>query len=170
VNPEIANKFYSNCIAADPFIVSTVFQKSAHRYSASIPASNIFKLPSNQNLKFYLFKFHNVFDGLIGLDNLKLLQANIDFNNGYLITPHTKIKLMYYQTKPELNCITISPRTEQVIKLKTTINKGEIIIPHQKIHNCEIPECLTVAKDGFALTTILNNSCMPVTLDFRNQY
>lgn len=166
INPNLAEKYYNNCIIDDPFIVSTVFQKSAHRYSALIPASSIFKLPNKQNLKFYLFKFHNVFDGLIGLDNLKLLQANIDFNSGYLITPYAKIKLMFYKTEPVLNCITISPRTEQVIRVKTDITKGEIIIPHQKIHNCEIPECLTIAKEGYALTTILNNSCSPVTLDF----
>lgn len=83
-----------------------------------------------------------MFDGLIGLDNLKLLQANIDFNSGYLITPYAKIILMFYKTKLALNCITISPRTEQLISVKIDITKGEIIILHQKIHNCEIPECL----------------------------
>lgn len=62
--------------------------------------------------------------------------------------------------------IKVSPRSEQVIKVRTSIPNGEIIIPHQKIHNCEIPESLTIAKDGEALTTILNNSMDPITLDF----
>lgn len=62
LNPDLAQRYFSNFIQEDPFIVSTVFQKSAHRFSALIPASKIFNLPDSQNLKFYLFKFHNVFD------------------------------------------------------------------------------------------------------------
>lgn len=166
INPELAFKCFPNCIRNDPFIVSTVFQKSAHQYSAEIPASKIFELPKQTNLKFYLFKFHNVFDGLIGIDNLKILQANVNFDKGYLITPYTKIKLCFHETRTELNCITISPRCEQLIQIPTSIRNGEIIIPYQKIHNCEIPECLTIAKNGKALTSILNNTCEPITLDF----
>ncbi|CAH1984609.1 unnamed protein product [Acanthoscelides obtectus] len=52
------------------------------------------------------------------------------------------------------------------MKIKTSIANGEIVIPHQKFHNCEIPECLTIAKNYFALTTILNNTTKPVTLNF----
>lgn len=166
IDPNIAKNLYPNQIINDPFIVSTVFQKSAHQHSALIPASKLFKLPKNQNLKFYLFKFHNVFDGLLGLDNLKILQANLDFNKGFLVTPYTRIKLQFHKTQSEINCITILPRMEQVIKIKTSIKNGDIVIPHQKMHNCEIPECLSVARNGYALTTILNNTCNPVTLDF----
>lgn len=88
LNPKLANKHFSNRIRDDPFTVSTVFQQSSHKHSVTIPAPRIFKLPKNTDLKFYLFKFHNVFDGLIGLDNLKLLEANIDFNKGILKTPY----------------------------------------------------------------------------------
>lgn len=123
-------------------------------------------MPNQIPLKFFLFKFHNTFHGLLGLDNLKLLQAQLDFSNGFLITPYTKIKLKYYNTNNNLNLITIFPRSEQVIKVKTSIRNGEIILPHQKIHNCEIPECLTVAKNGEAITTILNNTTQKLTLDF----
>lgn len=58
------------------------------------------------------------------------------------------------------------PRTQQVIKVRTSIKNGEIIIPHQKFQNCEIPECITYAKNGEALTTILNNCEQKVTLNF----
>ena len=83
IDPQLAFNFYPNCIGNDPFIVSTVFQKSAHKFSALLPASKIFKLPKQENLKFYLFKFHNTFNGLLDLDNLKLLQANLDFNTEF---------------------------------------------------------------------------------------
>lgn len=165
IDPNIAKQLYPKQIMNDPFIVSTVFQKSAHQHSTLIPASSIFKLPENKNLKFYLFKFHNVFDGLIGLDNLKHLQANLDFNKGYLMTPYTNIKLRFHKTSCSVHNITITPRVEQVVRIKTTIKNGDIIIPHQKLHNCEIPECLSVAKNGYALTTVLNNTCNSITLD-----
>ena len=108
IDPDIAKKLYPNNINYDPFIVSSVFQQSAHQYSVYIPASHIFKLKENKHLKFYLFKFHNVFDGLIGLDILKELEATIDFNKKCLITPYTKIKLQFFITKSEVNNITIS--------------------------------------------------------------
>lgn len=166
LDPNFVNKFYPNFISNDPFIVSTVYQKSAHQFSANIPSSKLFNLPYHQNLKFYLFKFHDFFDGLLGIDNLKLLRANLDFGTGFLVTPHVSIKLRFHKTQPQINCITIPPRVQQVIKIPTSIKHGEIIISHQKIQNCEIPECLTSAKNGFALTTILNNTTQPVTLDF----
>lgn len=113
-----------------------------------------------------MFKFHNIFHGLIGLDNLKILQASINYDTGHLITPYTKIKLLFHKIQNNLNLITIEPRSEQVIKVRTSIPNGEIIIPHQKFHNCEIPECLTIARNSQAITTILNNTTSPVTLDF----
>lgn len=45
-----------------------------------------------QKSKKFLKKFHKIFEDLIGLDNLKLLQASsLNFNKGYLISPHAKI-------------------------------------------------------------------------------
>lgn len=117
-------------------------------------------------MKFFLFKFHDTFDGLIGLDNLEFLQTNIDFANGILYTPYNKIKILYQNTKRNLNHISIAPRSEQVIKIKTSIRNGEIIIPYQKLGNCEIPESLSISRNGVAITTILNNSIDKVSLDF----
>nr|CAH7759761.1 unnamed protein product [Callosobruchus chinensis] len=59
-------------------------KKSSHKHSASIPASRIFQIPYPMNLKFYLFKFHNIFHDLIGLDNIKALQANLNYKDGFL--------------------------------------------------------------------------------------
>ena len=165
INPEICSKYFNNLIKNDPFIVSSVFQKSAHKYSVNIPISKIFQSPKLKQLKFFLFKFHDTFDGLIGLDNLEKLEASINFKTGYLTTPFAEIKLLFYNVKNNFNYINISPRTEQVIELKTSILDGEIIIPYQKLHNCEIPECLSVARNGKAITTILNNTTSPVSLD-----
>lgn len=113
-------------------------------YSAMIPASKIFNLSDNSKLKFYLFKFHDVFDGLIGLDNLKILQASLDFGKGNLITPYAKIKLSFIDTPTELTCFTITPRCEQ----KTIIKNREITVPHKKNYNRKISKRLFVVKNN----------------------
>nr|CAH7757828.1 unnamed protein product [Callosobruchus chinensis] len=148
------------------FVVSTVFQKSAHKHSVSIPASEIFNLPNPMNLKFYLFKFHNTFEGLIGLNNLKLLKAEINSSKGILVTPHTKIRLKFHQPFNDLNLITVVPRTEQVVKIKATVSDGEIIIPYQKIHNFQkdSPELTTPAFD-FSTPKEPDTESMFVNLD-----
>lgn len=165
IDPQVANKFFPNSIKSDPFIVTTVFQKSSHKYSAEIPASQIFNLPETKYLKFYLFKFHNIFNGLIGLDILKFLQANINFKDGYLLTPYAKIKLFFHGTQNPVYSINVSPRSQQLIKVRTSIQNGEVIIPHTKIQNCEIPESLTMAYNGEAITTILNSTTNSIVLD-----
>lgn len=53
------------------------------------------ELNYNKSLKFYLFKFHNIFDGLIGLDNSKLLNTRIDFTNATLYTQNSAMKIEY---------------------------------------------------------------------------
>lgn len=165
IDPEVAHQLFPQTIHYDPFIITSVFSESAHKYGAWMPMSKIFNLP-NSHMKFHLFKFHNIFRGLIGLDNLKILKAKLDFETGYLITPNAKIKLQYQIIKNQINSVTIEPRVEKVIKVRTSIQNGEIIIPHTKLHSCEIPECITIAKNGYALTTVLNKDEKEISLDF----
>lgn len=103
---------------------------------------------------------------MIGLDVLKQLKANVDFQGSLLTTPHTRIRLSYHKLKNSQNLITVSPRSEQVIQIPTSIKNGEIIIPYQNFdNNCEIPESLSIAKNGVALTTVLNKTTNHITLD-----
>lgn len=45
------------------------------------------------NVDFYIFKFHNYFDGLLGIDILSKLNAKIDLSTNFLITNNSKIQL-----------------------------------------------------------------------------
>ena len=97
----------------------------------------------DQKFKLYAFKFHNIFDGLLGLDNSQILQAKLDYKNSFLVTPYLSIrhiKIHFLETKYELNCITIPSCVEQVIRIETTIRDDDVI-RHLKINNCKIPEC-----------------------------
>ncbi|XP_057666030.1 GATA zinc finger domain-containing protein 4-like [Diorhabda carinulata] len=104
------------------------------------------------------------------LDNLKILQAKLNFQEGFLIIPSSKIKLHYHEVNVDLNLVTVSPRTQQVVKIKTSVTHGDIIVPYPNVYNCEIPQCLTTARNGYALTTILNKSDSTVSLDFSEPF
>ena len=49
------------------------------------------------------------------------MQANLDYQKGYLITPSTKLKLLFQNTKHECYSINVAPRVEQIIKVKTYV-------------------------------------------------
>lgn len=158
VNPVIANKFYKKSIKPDPFQISSAHGSSFGNFSVAIPCPEIFK-NDNLILDFHLFKFHNNFDCLIGLDNLQKLNAIIDLGQNLFITPHASIKILFYDGTNSLNTYTINPLTEQVIEICIdNIENGEIIIPHMKLKNFEIPECITLVKNNIALCTVINNT------------
>nr|CAH7755991.1 unnamed protein product [Callosobruchus chinensis] len=168
ITPAIAEKFFRGSIVKDPFKISSAHGTSIEQYSITIPSSKIFNLP-DVNLKFHLFKFHQHFDCLLGLDNLKLLNSNIDLQKNLLVTPRVHIPLQYHKinsTNISINFITILPRSEQVIKIKVkNVDNGHAIIPYRKISCLEIAECLTTVKNHEAICTVLNSSENGINLD-----
>nr|CAH7733080.1 unnamed protein product [Callosobruchus chinensis] len=168
ITPTIAERFFRRSIVKDPFKISSAHGTSVEQYSITIPSSNIFNL-RDVNLKFHLFKFHQHFDCLLGLDNLKLLNSSIDLHKNLLITPRVHIPLQYHKvnsTNISTNFINISPRSEQVIKIKVkNVDNGHAIIPYRKISCLEIAECLATVKNHEAICTILNSSENEINLD-----
>lgn len=163
INPEIASNYYRDNIFHEPFTVSTIFQSSSHEYCAEIPIFPEFN--RQDNLKFYLFNFHNVYDGLIGCDNLKLLNARLDFVNSKLLTPNCNIPIHYQESCQKISFQKrIDPHTKIITKVPVNQNNGDIIIPGQIIQNCEIPETLTNSKNGFALVELLNKTDKEINL------
>lgn len=157
INPKIAHENYPNQILLEPFTVSTVFQSETHQHCADIPIFPEFK--QNVNLKFYLFKFHNIFDGLIGLDNLKLLNAQIDLINSKLITPVTTIPIKYQPSQVnQIFKLRINPHTQVIANVPVKQNNGDVLVPHQIIQKCEIPATLSKAQNGFAKIQISNKT------------
>lgn len=130
-----------------------------------MPVPNVFKRP-NEFMKFNLFKFHNIFKGLIGIDNLEFLNATIDVKNKKLITPNAEIQIHYQKISKKLNSYEVQPRTEQIIRVRTSIKEGDVIIPSVKSNNCEIPECLTKSSNYNALVTIVNKDDKVAVVDF----
>lgn len=98
INPNLAMKLYTKNIVNDPFQISTIHGKSTENYSMSNVFPEIFQ--TNIELKFYLFKFHKHFDWLLGMDNLKKLNAIISLKDHSLILPNYKFRIFYRQTTP----------------------------------------------------------------------
>lgn len=99
---EIANKFFSHSIHKEPSCISSAHGSSAHKLCTLVACGKIFKI-SDLKLKFHLFDFHSFFDGLIGLDNLELLNATIDITRDCLRTPNCKLLLYYRNTNINSN-------------------------------------------------------------------
>lgn len=139
INPDLAEKYYSKFIFKKQFTVSTVLQISTYDFCANISIFNEFK--HNGNFEFYLFKFHDFYDVLLGLDNIELLNANLDFQNYKLLTPFTIIHIQYKNTAENIPFIgKIDANSKVITKIPLKQNSGDIIVPRQIVQDCEIPE------------------------------
>lgn len=130
--------------------MNPVFQTSNHDYSAEIQMNDEF----NYNWNFMFFKFHEIFDGLISLKNLKLLNAKIEYiqNCSYQIQQFLSIINRPYKTffsNCHLNRIV-------VMKQKFRLINQTMILYQQTIQNCKILE--TFSLNGTALVKMLNKS------------
>ncbi|XP_050505429.1 uncharacterized protein LOC126883802 [Diabrotica virgifera virgifera] len=116
-------------------------------------------------MKFYLFKFHKTFDGLIGLDNLKLFEAQLNFPKSLLVTKDSTIPIKYYETnKTQFYSIHLEPNSISQVKIPVKEEKGTIIIPTQKVQGVVVREALTNAENHLAWTEIANFTSEPIHL------
>lgn len=159
IDPDIAFENFKQLIQYEPFIVSSVFQNYSQKYSVTIPSFKEFN--TNVPLKFYLFKFHKTFDGLIGMDNIKLLHALIDFLHcpSRLITPYSVLPLYSYETdKAHFYHLQLEPHTVNKVKLPVTQKNGTIMIPNQSLQGAALRYTLSTADNNLAWAEIINDT------------
>lgn len=82
-----------------------------------------------KKLKFYIFKFHNFFDGLIGYESLRDLNAQIDIRKNTLIMGRKTIQML--KKFPNENIININEQEFQYITIKTK-KDGDFLIANEK--------------------------------------
>ncbi|KAK9752583.1 hypothetical protein QE152_g4155 [Popillia japonica] len=138
---------------------------SHHNYSVIKPLSEIF----NENLqhKFHIFDVNPNYDGLIGLDLLKELNATIDLKNNRLLTRNAVIPIHSSENKIQnqsrqissLKKLTIPPRCAKIVKIPVNTIQGEKYLPYQKFKpNLEIPASIVNVENSECYTTIINSS------------
>lgn len=78
------------------------------------------------------------------------LGASINYRTNILEISGIKIPFYLEHVSKQINSQKINYKNH--IKIPVTIENGDVIIPETKIgQNCFIPECLSVAKDGYCL-------------------
>ena len=155
VNSAIAERFFSAKMQEEPFTVKTAHGCSRGRFTTLVPCGKLFGI-KNLKLKFNVFNFHPKFDLLLGLDNIKIMKAQICFKKNVFITPYTELPVFYLGKEcAEINLI--EPRCIQQIKIRVkNVNNGEAIMPYHRVGNLEIPESLIKVRDNTAFVRVLN--------------
>lgn len=139
----------------EPFDVISTHAISRHNEVIYIPIFKIFqqKFPH----KFYIYNIDKSFDGLIGTDLLKKLNAKIDLEHQLLTTPIVKIPIHYQVHTPIV--LYLQPRTEHRVTIPTELTNGEGILDF--VEFCEgvrMPQALITCKDNFTETIIQNTT------------
>lgn len=167
ISPRLVNKQFLEYLEEDPFSVSTAHKTTNHKYSITVPLPKCFNI--NDKQKFYVFEFNPKYDGLIGLDLLKKLNASVNVGKQVLETKNAAIPLHIPETnenKTKLFHVTLEPRTEVKVKIPIDKNINEGYIPQTVFANKLItPAALVRAENGKACTTILNMTDEKLTLE-----
>lgn len=110
-------------------------------------------------IKLFLYRFHNYFDGLIGLDLLEKWEAKIDLKNRLLITRNATNPIqMYDSSNVNLYEDVIAANSSKLVRLPINLHDGEAFIPEQIVSNCVIRDCLTIVKNNRGILEIANPS------------
>lgn len=176
IDPALAHKFYRRFIYKEKFHIQTAHNVSYHDEVCEIPIFKIFNVKDSH--KFYIFKFNDNYEGLIGADLLKQLKATINLESKVLATPFTEIPIIYEtenknvkQTqsnakKIPIIKINIPGRTEKVVKLPVKMQSGSGILNYLKFSDgIETPKALVNVENNFAITTIVNSTEKSVNLN-----
>lgn len=159
ISPKKANEYFNDFKHHEPFEVISTHASSQHNEVILIPLFPTFN--STETHKFYIYDVDGCYDGLIGSDLLKQLNAKIDMQNQILYTQSSAIPIIYNPN----NEIRIAPRCEQRVKLPTDLQNGEAILNYKLF--CEgvrMPTALVKCEDGYATTIIQNTLDTEMTL------
>jgi hypothetical protein len=156
IRPGIAEKYFPFDIYHEPSKIKTSTGEKPIRFKAKTQAFP--ELNNDKIIEFLLFDFHEYFDGILGLKDLREMKLSINLVDKILTNGIMKIPFYYRQ--PDETSHTVSVNSHEILKTKLPVNcnNGDVIILEQTINDLYIPETLTTAKDGFALMEIHNRT------------
>lgn len=168
ISPECVEKYFYNFpLDYDPFEVTNVHATSRNNYSITIPCFSEFK--SQDNIKFFVYRFHDYFDGLIGLDLLTKWEAKIDLKNRMLSTKLAVNPIkMYNSCNVNFYEDIIPAGTSKMIRIPINTPDGDVLVEEQIICNCFINECITSVKNNRGILEVTNptNNDIIFSLDY----
>lgn len=158
MSPAVIQKYFSNVpLNYDPFEVTNIHAKSRCNHSITLPSFNEFNDPGD--VTFFVYKFHNFFDGLIGTDLLDKWEATIDYKNKLFKTKTALNPIQIYNScNVNLYENIIPAGTSKLIKLPINVHEGDVYIKEQTVSNCIIGECITTVTNNRGIVEIKNPS------------
>lgn len=97
IRPELARPQYIRKLK-DPIAIKTITQSHELEREACLPMFP--ELEGVGKIRMFLFKFHQFFEGLIGIDVLQQLEAVIDIQNEWFIVANMKQKIHFVAYRP----------------------------------------------------------------------
>lgn len=158
LRPIIAETYFPEKIKLKKNPISTCAGTRYAQHIAKIPLLAEYEL-ENTWLDFILFDFHEYFDGIIGIRDLRNLNLNLDLNAKLLYNKYITIPLQY---RKDFNSQKIEiPSNSSVIKrIRTILPNGDILIPDLSGLNDKvvIPASLLSVQDGHVKLEFINTS------------
>lgn len=160
MNPSLIKN--ENIQEIKPVKIKTIFAEHSIKSSITFPCFKEFN--NNINLTFLLFKFHNYFDGLIGLDTLLQMRMTINFDDYTLSSNFFNISILFkpnYMSK----IYKLPPKCKMIVSLPVDFEKGDIFIKNTEINkNVVVSEGLYKSHNWHALVEISNLSDIDQTI------
>lgn len=160
INPEFVNP--NDCQTREPITIMTILTKHSLDKEIDLPLFKEFK--EEGEMKLLLFKFHNYFDGLLGVDILCRLKAKVDLGNGTLVTTKAILPLQF---KPNLTSgkLVIQAFTKNVARIPVDTRNGDFSIPKTFLEpDLFISEGIYVSREWYSFVIITNNSGQDKTI------
>lgn len=156
ISPEAVEKYFSEYpLNFDPFEITNIHATTRNDYSITLPCFPEFN--DSNSMKLFIYRFHDYFDGLIGLDLLNNWEARIDLKENQLLTRSATNPIrMYNSRNVNLYEDIIPARTSKVIRIPINTPDGDVFIPEQILCNCIVHNCVTTVVNSRGYLEIEN--------------
>ncbi|VVC89254.1 unnamed protein product [Leptidea sinapis] len=153
MSPEKAEAYFADAKQYEPFTVTSTHASSVHHDVANIPLFSIFNDIGYH--KFYIYNVDHRYDGLIGMDLLSRLSADICLKDKTLKTNRANIPIVY-NTDHEL---LLDPRMEHRVRLPVNQKDGLAILDYKQFRDgVRMPTAIVKCENYFAPTVIQNTT------------
>lgn len=163
LRPSIVEKHFPNLI--EPYIstLQTCAGIKKATSKAKIPLFLCFGI--TESIEFILYPFHEYFDGILGIKDIRKLKLSMDIENEKLVNQYLEIPFQYRQNFDQY-LIEISPQTIQKTTFKTKLpNNTTWTMPYYCDEKIEIqPTLVSIINNTYTLD-ILNHSDKIVTIE-----
>lgn len=150
IDPEIIHRFYPNNVYNENLEIKTAKGIIPIDRHAMVPCFN--ELKCSGYLKMIMHKFHNFYDGIIGLDDLKAMEFNIDLSKSILYRGNYNLPIHYKKVEK----FKLPGKAKVMKRIPVNYMEGDVVINAVAQDRILIPSCITNVHKGEALVEVQN--------------